>query len=104
MGAGLDLEGWLCPALFRYFDEAPMPSRMGLAMGISSLPPDCARTSIIQLASNAYMNRNASAIVEAAVSRPWLRSIRKFLSPRSRTRRGFSSLVEREAFVVVIGE
>lgn len=21
--AGLDMEGWLCPALFRYFDEAP---------------------------------------------------------------------------------
>ena len=57
----------------------------------ASVPPAWARICTAQAVSKAYMDWNAAGIVLPTVSRPWLRSIRKVLSPRSATSRGFSS-------------
>ena len=68
-----------------------VPDATSIRSPSASVPPACARSWTAQVASKRYIAWKASATVLPTVSRPWLRSIRKVLSPRSATRRGFSS-------------
>src|SRR5471032_1436900 len=67
------------------------PARICGSMLINSAAPFCASTWISQARWKINIIRNVSAMVPPQVSRPWLCSIRKLLSPRSACKRAFSS-------------
>jgi len=62
------------------------------------------RTCMVQARSRWYMRSKAEATERPTVIVPWLRNSIWFLLPRSRCRRGALVMVERDAFIVVIGE